>query len=56
MAKTTHGRSYGLIKKIISAGKMEKDELLNKVDLIYAGGGLTDDDYTEITTELNGGD
>lgn len=52
----THGRSYGLIKKIIAAGKMNKDELLTKVDLIFAGGGLTDEDYAEITSMLNGGE
>ena len=48
----THGRSYGLVKKIIAAGKMDKDTLLGKVDVIYAGGGLTDEDYAEITAEL----
>ena len=52
----THGRSYGLVKKIIAAGKMNKYELLNKVDLIFAAGGLTDDDYAEITKTLNGGE
>ncbi len=47
-----HGRSYGLIKKIIAAGKMDKAELLSKVDVIFAAGGLTDEDYAEITAEI----
>lgn len=51
--ETTHGRSYGLVKKIIAAGKMDKAELLNKVDVIFAAGGLTDADYAEITAEIN---
>lgn len=49
----THGRSYGFIKKIIAAGKMGKEALLEKIDVIYAAGGLTDEDYTELTAEIN---
>ena len=48
----THGRSYGLIKKIIAAGKMDKDTLLEKVDVIFAAGGLTAEDYAEVTAEI----
>ena len=51
--ETTHGRSYGLIKKIIAAGKMNKTELLNKIDVIFAAGGLTDEDYAEVTAEID---
>ena len=47
-----HGRSYGLIKKIIAAGKMGRDTLLEKVDVIFAGGGLTADDYADVTAEI----
>ena len=53
MAKKAHGRSYGLIKKIVAVGKMDKAELLNKVDVIFAANGLTDEDYAEITAEIN---
>ncbi len=48
-----HGRSYGLIKKIIAAGKMDKTELLEKIDVIFAVGGLTAEDYTEVTAEID---
>lgn len=48
-----HGRSYGLIKKIIAAGKMDKDTLLEKIDVIFAAGGLTAEDYAEIAAEID---
>lgn len=47
-----HGRSYGRVKKIIAAGKMDKDELLEKIDLLFMGGGLTKVDYEELTSEI----
>lgn len=47
-----HGRSYGLVKKIIAAGKMDKDTLLEKIDVIFAAGGLTAEDYAEVTAEI----
>ncbi len=48
-----HGRSYGLIKKIIAAGKMDNDTLREKVDVIFAADGLTAEDYTEILAEIS---
>ena len=40
-----HGRSYGLCKKIVAVGKMSKEKMLEKFDVLVLSGGLTDDDY-----------
>ena len=42
-----HGRSYGLCKKIVAVGKMGKEQMLEKFDVLVLSGGLTEDDYTE---------
>lgn len=48
-----HGRSYGLCKKILAAGKSNKDSLLDKFDILLMSDGLTEDDYKELVDELN---
>lgn len=48
-----HGRSYGLCKKIVVANKMDKDKMLKKFDVLLLSGSLTEDDYKELTTEIN---
>ena len=53
MSKTTHGRSYGLCKKIATAKQMDKDIMLSKFEVIFLGGGLTEDDYKELASIAN---
>ena len=48
-----HGRSYGLCKKIVTAGKMDKETMLSMFDILLISGGLTDDDYKELAAEIN---
>ena len=48
-----HGRSYGLCKKIVAIGKMSKEQMLEKFDVLVWSGGLTDDDYKELVEEIN---
>lgn len=48
-----HGRSYGLCKKIVAVGKMDKEIMLSKFDVLVLSGGLTEDDYTELVAEIN---
>lgn len=48
-----HGRSYGLCKKIVAVGKMNKEKMLEKFDVLVLSGGLTDDDYKELVAEIN---
>ena len=48
-----HGRSYGLCKKIVTIGKMSKEQMLEKFDVLVLSGGLTDDDYKELVAEIN---
>lgn len=48
-----HGRSYGLCKKIVAVGKMGKEKMLEKFDVLVLSGGLTDDDYKELVAEIN---
>ena len=47
-----HGRSYGLCK-IVAVGKMSKEKMLEKFDVLVLSGGLTDDDYKELVAEIN---
>lgn len=49
----SHGRSYGLCKKIVAVGKMGKEQMLEKFDVLVLSGGLTDDDYKELVEEIN---
>lgn len=49
----SHGRSYGLCKKIVAVGKMGKEQMLEKFDVLVLSGGLTDDDYKELVAEIN---
>lgn len=53
MAKTEHGRSYGLCKKIAATNKMDKSTMLSKFEVIFLGGGLTEDDYKELVSMIN---
>lgn len=55
MSETKHGRSYGLCKKILAANKIDKDIMLSKFEVIFLGGGLTEDDYKELVSIANGG-
>lgn len=48
-----HGRSYRLCKKIVAVGKMSKEQMLEKFDVLVLSGGLTDDDYKELVEEIN---
>lgn len=48
-----HGRSYGLCKKIVAVGKMNKEQMLEKFDVLLLSGGLTEDDYKELVDEIN---
>ena len=48
----SHGRSYGLCKKIVAVGKMGKEQMLEKFDVLVLSGGLTDDDYKELAEEV----
>ena len=48
-----HGRSYGLCKKIVAVGKMSKEKMLEKFDVLVLSGGLTDNDYKELAEEIN---
>lgn len=43
-----HGRSYGLCKKIVAVGKMGKEQMLEKFDVLVLSGGLTEDDYNRV--------
>lgn len=49
----SHGRSYGLCKKIVAVGKMGKEQMLEKFDVLVLSSGLTDDDYKELVEEIN---
>lgn len=40
--------AYKLMIKLIANGKTSKEELLNKADVYYAAGRLTDEQYTEV--------
>lgn len=40
--------AYKLMIKLIANGKTPKEELLNKADVYYAAGRLTDEQYTEV--------
>ena len=40
--------AYKLMKKLIAAGRQSKEELLNKCDVYYAAGRLTDKEYSEL--------
>ena len=46
--------TYRLIKKLISEGKTTG--LMNKVDILYTCGRLTDEQYTEIAELLEEGE
>lgn len=35
-----HGRSYGLCKKIVAVGKMGKEQMLEKFDVLVLSGGF----------------
>ena len=48
-----HGRSYGLCKKIVAVGKMSKEKMLEKFDVLVLSGGLTDNDYKELAEEVD---
>ncbi len=48
-----HGRSYGLCKKIVAAGKMDKETMLSKFDILVMSGGLTEADYKELVNEIS---
>ena len=48
-----HGRSYGLCTKIVAVGKMSKEKMLEKFDVLVLSGGLTDNDYKELAEEIN---
>lgn len=48
-----HGRSYGLCKKIVATGKMDKETMLSKFDILLISGGLTEADYKELVAEIN---
>ena len=48
-----HGRSYGLCKKIVAVGKMDKEIMLSKFDILLISGGLTEKDYKELAAEIN---
>lgn len=45
--------AYKLMLKLIANGKTDKDELLNKADVYYAAGRLTDEQYEEIVKLIN---
>ena len=53
VAMMEHGRSYGLCKKIVAVGKMSKEKMLEKFDVLVLSGGLTDDDYKELVAQIN---
>ena len=48
-----HRRSYRLCKKIVAVGKMSKEQMLEKFDVLVLSSGLTDDDYKELVEEIN---
>lgn len=48
-----HGHAYGLCKKIIAAGKMSKETLIEKFNVLLMSGGLTDSDYIEVVGLVN---
>lgn len=48
-----HGRSYGLCKKIVAVGKMDKEIMLSKFDILLISSGLTEEDYKELAAEIN---
>ena len=42
-----------MCKKIVAVGKMSKEQMLEKFDVLVLSGGLTDDDYKELVEEIN---
>ena len=46
--------TYSLILKIISKGSYDKEDLLNKLDVFLLASRITDEQYTELTTLING--
>lgn len=45
--------TYALIKKIITKGNYDKDELMDKLDIFLLAGRITDEQYKELTEMLN---
>ena len=39
--------------KIVAVGKMNKEQMLEKFDVLLLSGGLTEDDYKELVDEIN---
>lgn len=44
---------YKIMKNLIQNGSRNKDDLLNIADVYYAVNRLTEDQYTEIITQIN---
>ena len=42
-----------MCKKIVAVGKMSKEQMLEKFDVLLLSGGLTEDDYKELVDEIN---
>lgn len=47
--------TYGLIKKIITKGSYDRDDLMNKLDVFLLAGRITDEQYKELVQTLGDG-
>lgn len=48
--------TYGLIKKVITKGNYDKDELMDKLDVFLLAGRITDEQYKELVEMLKDGE
>lgn len=46
--------AYKLMKRLIALGRQTEEELLNKCDVYYAAGRLTDEEYNELAALISG--
>lgn len=44
---------YNLLKNLINAGKYEKEDMLNKIDVFYTFDRVTTEQYQELLEKVN---
>lgn len=48
--------TYGYCKKIIAGGRYEKKDMLDKLDVFLLAKRISNEEYTELANEINGGE
>lgn len=45
--------TYNLMKRIIQKGNYDKDDVMNKLDVFFAGDRITKEEYKELAAMVN---